>query len=640
MTDASQSAASEGTVPRDAGQSLAMSWVDRWGWCVPMVALLAVRLFSAAPHIVIGGDQCKYLVLARHFPWHRLDNDSLFLQHPPLLGWVIGLFALVLPLVTAGLVATICVAVCNAIALWHYGKHAGITAAGLMVGLLWLSLDRGSAAYDTHVSRVPLMLLSMTLALWAFERWLSSGSESGDTQDLDQSDAQTQTSSRRRRRFITALLCNLTAHLVTDQALMLLPCQVLLWLLAPRSRSAIAQQSERVIRTCRTWKEMFCFTLASGLVMLCWPVVRLIVFATHEDYPAGMDGIVEVTRPIPWAGVLQPNLLPNARAHYQVYFPFSWSAIDPWYPLHRVTQVLLLPQGVTIGLLALLVSCAFAERTRRRSAVKWLALSLLLIFPAWIGMPEWYGLGFVLPMTLLLAEGGMGLLSLMNRVVNALRGLLVSDGALARGFYVVMMFASLAIAIVWVQPRRAVGHNVFQPEPGSHFLLSRTPVTRGQDFLSSLSALPRGSVLLSPVGLTPEVIYLSGQQNVALPFDPEKLDWVIEQYHATHVVLHNDVVSVRGRTDRVDRAIGAATARSVQSRSERFKLVQKSRETYPAVFSPNTFWLYEVLPLQSATTMQSESKRGDVAGRGAATGAERGAVKRAEPGSVPSVEPR
>ncbi len=589
MSDASQRAPADGSLPRDARLERVMSWAEQWGWCVPMVALLAVRLFSAAPHIVIGGDTCKYLVLARNFPWHRLDNDSLFLQHPPMLGWVIGLFALVLPLVIAGLVATVSMAVCNAIALWHYGKHAGITAAGLMVGLLWLTLDRGSAAYDTHISRVPLMLLSMTLALWSFERWLTAVDRTaGD-------------GARRRstlkRHFIVVLLCNLTAHLVTDQALMLLPCQGVIWLLSLWGKSSAQGQGEGAITAGRSWKQMTLFMLFSGLLMLSWPAVRLIVFATHEHYPAGMDGIIEVTKPIPWAGVLQPNLLPNSSAHYQVYFPFTWSAIDPWYPLRRVSQVMLLPKGVTMALVALLVLSAFFDPSRRRSAMKWLALTLLMMFPAWIGMPEWYSMGLVLPMTLLLAEGGQGLLSLLTRGVNRLRQKPVSRGAMDLSWFGVMALLSLAVVIVWVQPAKAVGHNVFLAQPGSHFLLAREPVLRGQSFGKSLRALPKGSVLMTPVGLCPEVIYLSGLPNVALPFDPEKLDWAIEQYHVTHIVLHNDVIA-RGRTERVDRYITAATARSVMQRSERFKLLEKTRESYPAVFAPNTFWLYEVLPMQ------------------------------------------
>jgi hypothetical protein len=591
MTDTIQSSPESVARSSAAGRTLVCSWADRWGWCVPMVALLAVRLFSAAPHVVIGGDTCKYLVLARNFPWHRLDNDSLFLQHPPMLGWVIGLFALVLPLVIAGLVATVSVAVCNAIALWHYGKLAGISAAGLMVGLLWLSLDRGSAAYDTHISRVPLMLLSMTLALWAFERWLTAVDEAaGDG---------ARRSSTIRRHFVVALLCNLTAHLVTDQALMLLPCQGVIWLLRLWGKQATSGKNERTVATGRSWKQLTLFMLLSGLLMLSWPVVRLIVFATHEHYPAGMDGIIEVTKPIPWAGVLQPNLLPNARAHYQVYFPFTSSAIDPWYPLRRVSQVMLLPKGVTMGLLALLVLSAFAIASRRRSAMKWLALTLLMMFPAWIGMPEWYSMGLVLPLTLLLAEGGQGLLSLLTRGVNRLRSSPLSCGAMDLSCIGVMALLSLVVAVVWVQPAKAVGHNVFLAQPGSHFLLSRAPVTRGQGFGLTLRALPEGSVLLSPVGLTPEVIYLSGKPNVALPFDPEMLDWAIEQYHVTHIVLHNDVM-VRGKTDRIDRYISAATARSVTERSERFRLLQKTRESYPAVFTPNTFWLYEVLPVSNA----------------------------------------
>ena len=54
---------------------------------------LAIRLFVQNPVYFIGGDDAKYLTLARHFPYHTLDNKSLFLLHGPMYPYIIHFFS-------------------------------------------------------------------------------------------------------------------------------------------------------------------------------------------------------------------------------------------------------------------------------------------------------------------------------------------------------------------------------------------------------------------------------------------------------------------------------------------------------------------------------------------------------------------
>src|SRR4051794_22588622 len=82
-------------------------------WVAPFLLFLVLRLFSADSHYLLGGDQCTYLELGRTFPKPQLFNHELYLLHPPLFGYAIGVLHLAMPLLAAGLAATLLFACLN-----------------------------------------------------------------------------------------------------------------------------------------------------------------------------------------------------------------------------------------------------------------------------------------------------------------------------------------------------------------------------------------------------------------------------------------------------------------------------------------------------------------------------------------------
>lgn len=514
-------------------------------WLLPFLLFLMVRLFHGSPYILIGGDQCKYLSLGRTFPWHQVDNHSLFLLHPPLFGYVIGLLALVFPLLTAGLLAAIVLSVANFIAVLVYGRMNGISCSGMMVGLLFLSLDRAAVAYDTHVSRIPMMLLSFTLALLTFERWLSHAEGRGVG---------------------LALGANAFCHLVSDQALQILPCQFIIYLLHPGPR--------------RTRSIVF-FFLATLLIFLIWPAVRLWVYATHHDFPAGIDGTIEITQPIPWAGVIQPNLLPFTRETVALTMnnAFSPENFNLLALVLRPLDIVYLPVvGAALVTFSLVVA-AFLEPDRLRQTVKWLALSVLLFLPTVLGLLEWYGMGFVIPFSLLLAEGAGNLQRRFPRSERWIQGL----GSVV----------CLAGILAWVEANEPGPYSVLFPSRGRHFLFTREPVTRGQHFCRLLKDLPDTEGIMAPVGLTPEIVYLTGKRVDALPFEPTLLEQWISKYHITRIVLSNELPFEDPQDARLQTVL---TARRILEHPQQYRPITAEWESYPAYYPPNFFILLQVSP--------------------------------------------
>jgi hypothetical protein len=130
-------------------------WIDRYFyWLVPFALFLVVRLFSADPYYLLGGDQVTFLELGRTFPKHQLFNHELYLIHPPLFSYAIGVLQFALPLLASGLVATLLFACVNFFAVRELGHCGNIPRTAIFVGLIYLALNRPAVAYDYHVARV------------------------------------------------------------------------------------------------------------------------------------------------------------------------------------------------------------------------------------------------------------------------------------------------------------------------------------------------------------------------------------------------------------------------------------------------------------------------------------------------------
>ena len=85
----------------------------------------------------------------------------------------------------------------------------------IFVGLTYVALSRPGVAYDYHVARVSILVATTALALLAFLRWLRAPAP---------------------RTLAWAMAANVVCLLVSDQAILLLPAEAILW--AARGRRA------------------------------------------------------------------------------------------------------------------------------------------------------------------------------------------------------------------------------------------------------------------------------------------------------------------------------------------------------------------------------------------------------------------
>jgi hypothetical protein len=496
---------------------------------------------------MLGGDQCTYLEMGRTFPAHRVFNHEPYLIHPPLFGYVIGLLHLMLPLLVSGLLATLLFACLSFFVIRKLALFENLPRTAIFAGLMYLAVGRAAVHYDSHVARVSILVFSTSLALLAFLRFIQ---EPG------------------RRTLIPVLAANVFSLLVSDQALLLIPCQaVLFWARATR----------------RDWKLCSVLMAASGVAALVWPAVRYVEYSTRANLPAGIDGTIEFTKNIPWLAVIQPNFLPFTNAHRSLSTQTSLSLLNLKLDLLAglPTDILLLPSFFGIAIIICLIVAAFTRPDRRKVATQWLILSVICLLPVGLGMNEWYSSGYIVPFSLLVMEGAAAWFAWLGSRFDHF------DRKLTVG-----LSAACAIGVVlWLgAPRRDVPS--FRPHGGTHFLFSRPAITRGAVIAGFFENIPPDTGIMSPVMLSPEIVYLTGKRVTSLPFDPALLDRFIEEYHVTYLLTSTQFLTSYRKPD-ADKYFSALVSRYIVEHPERYRLVRTVRENYGAFYPAATYYVFQ-----------------------------------------------
>jgi hypothetical protein len=525
-------------------------WIARYAyWLIPLVLFLVVRLFSGEAYYQLGGDQCTFLELGRTFPKHQLFNHELYLIHPPLFGYVIGMLQLFLPLLAAGLAATLLFACISFIAITKLGQFDNLPRAAISVGLIYLSLNRPAVAYDYHVARVAPLVAATALALLAFLRLVRQPS---------------------RAALVWAIAANVVCLTISDQALLLIPCEALILF----SRGAS-----------REWKWWVPLGAASVAAALVWPTVRLIEFCKHSDLPAGIDGTIEFTKNFPLMAAIQPNFLPFTNAHRSLFTQTSLSLanIKPALLFSLPPDLLLIPRGVSAGVVLLLIAAALTEPGRRRRAIQWLILSLFFLIPAGLGMNEWYGMGFIVPFALLVMEGATVCFSLLAPYVRNIEQVAAA----------VLSLACAVGAALWFAAPAPEAHDLLSPRGGTHFLFARPPITHAATVAVFFAKMPRDTGIMAPQGLSPEIVYLTDKRVVALPFDPGLLDRFIEEYKISYLVTSSEHM-IQYNSPIFNLYTSRLVTRFIVEHPERYRLVQQFHEDYPAFYNSTEYYVFQM----------------------------------------------
>ncbi len=501
-----------------------------------LVLFLTLRFFCGNPYFNLHGDQCKYLVLGRNFPWHFLWNDSLYLLHQPFFGFSIGIASYVMPLFQSGLAVTIFWAILAFFTLCRYCQLQGLNISGQILSLSYVSLSLISVMMDTTISRTSVLLFFTVLSLLTFESFLREGG---------------------RKKFLLALLSSIICMLISDQALALLPALVIVYVMEPGKAKL---------------RNLVILLSASFLAYITWPLVRLCIYMSYQSYAAGMDGIIENMNGFPVVGIIQPNFLPRVLSHHMgigTNMDFTMANMNCAVPflLFVVPPTL---SKIIVGSLILLAAATGIIR-RDKGVLKLGLLSVLFYLPVLINMPVWYGICYLIPFSAMLGKGIV---------------LLDFRPEWERRLAMMLSIICLLLALLWL-------HNPPPWKPTDHlsFLFSRQPVTRGQQSLQWLHDIQGDIGIMGPVGSTPEIAYLTGKRVVAIPFNPDELDTLISQYRIQVIVL-TDRELIPSKDEPAGWSLSRIVAQHILRNPQKYQLISVCREKYQDFYPEGTFLFF------------------------------------------------
>jgi len=105
--------------------------------------------------------------------------------------------------------------------------------------------------------------------------------------------------------------------------------------------------------------------------------------------------------------------------------------------------------------------------------------------------------------------------------------------------------------------------------------------------------MSRETGIMAPQGLSPEIAYLTDKRVVALPFDPGLLERFIDEYRISYLLASSEHLP-QFELPVVDKFTGHLVTRYLFEHPERFHMVQRLRENYPAFYPPMEYYVFEV----------------------------------------------
>lgn len=519
-----------------------------YSWIPIFILFLILRLFSGYKYFPLAEDQCTYLTLGRTFPLHQLYNHDLYLIHSPVFGYIIGLTNFIVPLFHASLIATLGFGILTFFAIKRLASSYGLNMAGVVAALFFLSVNTYAIAFDCHIFRYSMLQFFMAMSMLYFHEYLKANKKLFPWK---------------------ALVFTGLALISSDHALLLLPCLLIQFVAAGKYREQ--------------WRPIITFFLCSGLIYAIWPAVRLFVYCTNLHYPAGIDGTIEFVSQLNLKTILQPNYLPYTDFHRSLYTAtkFSWNNFSVGNAVGVLEHNLFLPYKISFPIIICLIvtGLILAGIYKDKQILVLFIISIILGWPCFFDMNRWYGLGMLLPFSVLvgkIAHYGTAKHPRYQKILLTLTVLL-----------------SLALSVKWLfSAKTDMKRILFQPVAGSHFLFFREPVTRGVSSNNFLSEdLDTG--FMTPVGLVPEMVYITSRRFVAIPFDPELLDKFIDAYKIRYL-LFNDTYLPKYTDEAMNYAASRVVVQYILDHPEKYEKIKEWHEEYPEFFPPATFYLYEV----------------------------------------------
>ena len=514
-----------------------------------------LRIFSQSEYHFISSDEGKYLTLARHFPYHTLDNKSLFLLHPPIFPYVIHFFSLFMKDYIAGITVSIIASLLTFILIYKllslYVKNFYV-----ILGTLLLYAISVEAIFWSQKEYKELFMLALFLSsIYYFIK--------GITQD--------------KKYLIYASIFGAITALTTDHVIFLIPSFISAIIILRNRKTASALHAAIPI-------------LVTLLFYSFWLYVRFNVYTHNDYYSTGIDGIVEKVNDFGIKQVLNPVFFSET----SIYGRFRPSDARHYsFVLGYMFNNIMLP--IPLGLKMDTFMALFQNNIIYAKIIFYMVLFLLFLYSIFKITTDFfkqrkimnnYNL-FFLSIFLIFLFPATQQSSSFRMIMMAAVFLFyfISLGFSMAFRHHDKLIAIFVILLAVFMPFWIIWH--------PHLIFNQKLLAEAEKTSAFLKSQPKDGIM-SQIGYSPELNYLTGKRIISMPTSTANLDFLLKRFGINYLVYGQRYWKPVSEENK-DEVFNYDVIKYIQQNPNRFKLIGVFKEDLKGVVNDDEMHVYEVL---------------------------------------------
>lgn len=520
---------------------------------------ILLRMFSNSSFHYISGDEGKYLKLAKNFPYHILDNNQLFLQHPPFFPYLVHFFSLFFEDYIAGTFISFASSIITFFIIYNLFMFLTNNYYLTIFTLIFYTLSYNNIFFAGIVYKESFMVMLFMLAIFLYLKGLKNYN---------------------KKTLLLSGFIGAIASLTTDQVIFLVFSFIAAYFMF------------RDNKTSRTYALLPIIIIS--IVYISWLSVRVYVYTNSDYYPAGVDGIVVNTKNFGLNQILSTNFFDESSAivemkrsdlvHYLFVFGYMFNMLPFTIPLGINREVL--PSLISANFFAkiffyTLIAAIFlygiiittrkitlifsTKRTKNHYNIYILLVFLIFIYPItyWLSSPRMV-LTSVIMMGYFISLGLYYLLGYEN----------------IKKFLIVVII----LLIIWTP---------FWLYENKNFLFSQKLLTEVGNTGKYIESLQKDGVM-TQVGYSPDLNYITSKRYISMPHDSSNLDFLIKFYNINYLLYGNHYWASFSEGEQKI-VYNYKTIKYIREHPEKYKLLKTIREEYGTADKPDEIYVYEVI---------------------------------------------
>ena len=518
------------------------------------IAFITLRIFVNSQYYYISGDEGKYLTLARHFPYHTLDNKSLFLLHPPIFPYIIHFFSFLFKDYIAGITVSIISSIISFVLIYKllslFIKDFYVIAGTLLL----YTLSVGGIFLSQNVLKESFTVMLFLASIYFFIRGIS----------------------QNKKYLVHSSILGAITALTIDHVIFLFPTFMIAILFFHNKKTT-----------------KLLYAILPILVMLIfysfWPYTRFYIYTNNDYYSTGIDGIIEKVNDFGIKQILNPVFFPETAVyggftpsdlkHYAFVFGYMFNILPFSIPLGVTNEIFLvllkdklfyfklLSYGFMFFLFLYSTFNVIKKYNYERKIKNNYNLFFILIF-----------LIFLFPITQQSSSFRMVFTSIIFLFYFISLGFVQFFGKFKK---LIILFIFLLILFVpfWIKNN-----------PYLVFELDR--VVEAEKTAGFMNKLPKDGII-AQVGYSPELNYLTDKRIISMPSNPQNLNFILKRFNISYVVYGQHYWAEVSEKNK-DKIFNYETIKYVQENPEKFRLIAVIKEDFKNLDKEDEMHIYEV----------------------------------------------